>query len=131
MCGYMFYAAISYPEKTPCSFATHYAEMQKYGIILARQCALSDSCLLVLGIKKCTAMRRAFHPIARVLLSATSLRNVLTLSMCVRGNAEDKKRPLQWQGLCAYQSSYGLPYFAQLRGEYGSQLFPVKGGQRL
>ena len=65
--------------------------MQKYGIILARQCALSVSCLLVLGIKKCTAMRRAFHPIARVLLSATSLRNVLTLSMCVRGNAEDKK----------------------------------------
>lgn len=65
--------------------------MQKYGIILARQCALSDSCLLVLGIKKCTAMRRAFHPIARMLLSVTSLRNVLTLSMCVRGNADDKK----------------------------------------
>ena len=35
------------------------------------------------------------------------------------------------QGLCAYRSSYGLPYFAQLRGEYGSQLFPIKGGQRL
>lgn len=85
------FAAISYPEKTPYSFATYYAGMQKYGIILARQCALSVSCLLVLGIKKCTAMRRAFHPIARVLLSATSLRNVLTLSMCVRGNAEDKK----------------------------------------
>lgn len=42
-----------------------------------------------------------------------------------------KIRPLPLQGLCAYQSSYGLPYFAQLRGEYGSQLFPVKGGQRL
>jgi hypothetical protein len=46
------FAAISYPEKTPYSFATHYAGMEKYGIILARQCALSDSCLLVLGIKK-------------------------------------------------------------------------------
>lgn len=46
------FAAISYPEKTPYSFAIHYAGMQKYGIILARQCALSDSCLLVLGIKK-------------------------------------------------------------------------------
>ena len=45
-------AAISYPEKTLYSFATHYAGMQKYGIILARQCTLSDSCLLVLGIKK-------------------------------------------------------------------------------
>ena len=85
------FAAGFHPEKTPYSFATHYAGMQKYGIILTRQCALSDSCLLVLGIKKCTAMRRAFHPIARVLLSATSLRNVLTLSMCVRGNPEDKK----------------------------------------
>lgn len=46
------FAAISYPEKTPYSLATHYAGMQKYGIILARQCALTDSCLLVLGIKK-------------------------------------------------------------------------------
>ena len=46
------FAAISYAEKTPYSFATHYAEMQKYGIILAGQCALSDGCLLVLGIKK-------------------------------------------------------------------------------
>lgn len=45
-------AAISYPEKTPYSLATRYAGMQKYGIILTRQCALSDSCLLVLGIKK-------------------------------------------------------------------------------
>lgn len=85
------FVAISYPEKKPYSFATHYAGMQKYGIILARQCTLSDGCLLVLGIKKCTAMRRAFHPIARMLLSVTSLRNVLTLSMCVRGNADDKK----------------------------------------
>ena len=31
---------------------SHYAGMQKYGIILARQCTLSDGCLLVLGIKK-------------------------------------------------------------------------------
>lgn len=43
------------------------------------------------GSKNALPCDGAFHPIARVLLSATSLRNVLTLSMCVRGNAEDKK----------------------------------------
>ncbi len=46
------FAAGFYPEKTPYSLATHYAGMQKYGIILVRQCALTDSCLLVLEIKK-------------------------------------------------------------------------------
>jgi len=46
------FAAGFHPEKTPYSFATHYAGMEKYGIIFVRQCALSDSCLLVLGIKK-------------------------------------------------------------------------------
>lgn len=46
------FAAGFHPEKTSYSFATYYAGMEKYGIILARQCALSVSCLPVLGIKK-------------------------------------------------------------------------------